>query len=97
MSQNKSEGQTNKVQTGRKPPTPKTPKRIKASIRFDPINPSDYLRYDIRSSCEECTHYNSENTLCTLGYHTKWHRKEFQSKSYELSGKMALCRFMEID
>ncbi len=74
-----------------------TPKRLRTSIRFDGINPTDYLKYDHRFSCEDCTHFNRETEKCTLGYETKWHRKEFQNKSYELSGKMALCRFIEID
>ena len=78
-------------------PSKKTPKKLRPSIRFDPIHPVDYLKYDFRLACEECTHFNHENTDCTLGYNTKWHRKEFQRQSYELSGKMALCRFMEID
>lgn len=73
-----------------------TPKRIPPSIRFDVINPKDYLKYDMRMACEDCVHFNSETSQCTLGYPTQWHRKEFQKSSYELSGKMALCRFIEI-
>jgi hypothetical protein len=75
----------------------KTPKRLHTSIRFDTVNPGDYLKYDFRSSCEDCTHFNRDVESCTLGYESKWHRKEFQTQSFELSGKMALCRFLEID
>lgn len=79
----------------------KTPKRLNTSIKFDTTHPADYMRYDTRFACEDCTHFNHDSKLeheaCTLGYITKWHRKEFQEKSYELSGKMALCRFQEID
>lgn len=78
------------------PKTP-TPKRLRTSIRHDAMNPSDYLKYDFRFACEECAHFDSETGNCTLGYNSKWHRREYQKKSYELSGKMALCRFMEID
>lgn len=74
-----------------------TPKRLRTSIRFDAVNPSDYMKYDFRFACEDCTHFNVENENCTLGYNSFWHRKDFQKKSYELSGKMALCRFLEID
>jgi hypothetical protein len=77
--------------------TQPTPKRLRTSIRFDAVNPVDYLKYDFRFSCEDCTHFNSENESCTLGYNSSWHRKDFQIKSYDLSGKMALCRFLEID
>ena len=75
----------------------KTPKKLKTGIRFDRVNPSDYLKYDHRFSCEDCTHYNRESSECTLGYEPKWHRREFQTESFALAGKMALCRFLEID
>lgn len=75
----------------------RTPKRLKTSIRFDTVNPTDYLSFHIPSSCEECTHFHREEERCTLGYESKWHRLEFQKTSYELTGKMALCRFLEID
>jgi hypothetical protein len=75
----------------------KTPKRLRTSIRFDAVNPGDYLKYDFRSACEDCTHFDRDAEICTLGYESKWHRRDFQIKSFELSGKMALCRFLEID
>jgi hypothetical protein len=74
-----------------------TPKRLNTSIKFDAIHPKDYLRFDLRMSCEDCTHFNHGNETCTLGYVTQWHRAEFQKKSYELTGRVALCRFQEID
>ena len=77
--------------------TEPTPKRLKSSIRMDAVNPADFLRYDFRFACEDCTHFAPQEERCTLGYESKWHRKEFQIASYELSGKMALCRFLEID
>jgi len=78
-------------------PKAKTPKRLRQSIRFDAIHPADYLKYDLKTACEDCTHFCQENKECTLGYNSHWHRKEFQKYSFELSGKVALCRFMEID
>jgi hypothetical protein len=90
--------------SGKSMPTPpvktarnKTPKRLRTGIRFDSMNPGDYLKYDFRFACEDCTHFDRENETCTMGYNPQWHRKEFQKKSFELSGKMALCRFLEID
>lgn len=74
-----------------------TAKRLKTGIKTDVINPSDYARFDFRFACEDCSHFALEEQRCTLGYESKWHRKEFQKSSYELTGKMALCRFLEID
>jgi len=73
------------------------PKRIRPSIRKDAINPRDYLKYDFRTSCEDCSHFYTLKSLCTLGYNTAPHRKAQQQKDYELSGMIAQCRFIEID
>jgi hypothetical protein len=73
------------------------PKRIRPSIKKDGINPRDYLKYDFRTSCEDCSHFYSQRGLCTLGYNTVPHRKAQQQKDYELSGMIAQCRFIEID
>ncbi len=72
-------------------------KRIRASIKKDRVSPSDFLRYDFRSSCEDCSHFNSLKILCTLGYNTSPHLKAQQLYDYEVSGKIAQCRFLEID
>lgn len=55
------------------------------------------MRYSLPFSCEDCSHFDYLKQTCTLGYVTRWHRKDFQKLSYELTGKMALCRFQEID
>jgi predicted HD phosphohydrolase len=81
------------VKTVRNP----TPKRLRTSIRHDAVHPSDYLRYTIPSACEDCSHFNSEKETCTLDYNSEHHRRDYQKKCYELSGKMAICRFLEID
>ncbi len=78
-------------------PSKRTPKRIRTSIRLDAVHPTDYLKYDFRFSCEDCTHFNRTEETCTLGYESKWHRKDYQKSTFELNGKMALCRFLEID
>ena len=73
------------------------PKRIRPSIRKDAINPRDYLKYDFRTSCEDCSHFNSHQSTCTLGYNTAPHRKAQQQHDYELCGAIAQCRFIEVD
>jgi len=76
---------------------PPTPKRLRPSIRLDVVNPSDFLKYDFTYSCEQCTHFCSSSEKCTIGYAVLPHRKEANLKSYYLNGKMAFCRFLEID
>lgn len=76
----------------------KTPKKLRPSIRYDGINPSDYFKYNFVYCCEQCSHFDStEGGSCTLGYYSVPHRQEIQLKHYELNGTMALCRFLEID
>lgn len=75
----------------------KTPKRIRQSIKLDVVNPTDFLTYNSIHSCEQCSHWNQENGLCTLGYKNDVHRLAANLKCYELNGKMAFCRFLEID
>lgn len=75
----------------------KTEKKPRVSIRRDSVNPTDYMSNRLRSSCEDCTHFKASDATCTFGYWTKWHRQEFQAAEYERTGKMAICRFIEID
>jgi hypothetical protein len=69
----------------------------RCSIKFDVINPVDFQRYNFTYCCEQCSHYDPERKACTLGYNSKWHRRESQLRQYEVAGSMALCRFLEID
>lgn len=73
------------------------PKRIRPSIKKDAVAPGDYLKYDFRASCEDCSHFNSQAAICTLGYNTAPHRKTQQQHDYETTGMIAQCRFLEID
>lgn len=75
----------------------KTVKRIKPSMKKEAILAVDYNRYILPFSCEECVHFHSENTTCTLGLNPHPHLAATQKQNYELSGQMALCRFQEID
>ncbi len=72
-------------------------KKPTQTIKHDPIHPKDYNNYIIPMACEDCTHFCAIEQRCTLGYNNKWHLKAYQQKSYELSGKVPICRFMEID
>lgn len=74
-----------------------TPKRLTKSIRSDAIHPRDYLKYETRSSCEDCTHFDADAEKCTIGYNSTPHRRAEQERMYNLSGRIAICRFMEID
>ena len=75
----------------------KSQPRLHASIKKDRVNPTDYLKYDMRFSCEDCSHFDADKTSCTIGYNTSHHLKQVQTHQYLLSGNMALCRFLEID
>ncbi len=81
----------------RHPPKPKTPKRIGSTIKKEAIRASDFLRYELPFACEDCSHFCHSDESCTFGLQTEHHLKRNQLASYHLSGKIALCRFQEID
>lgn len=71
-----------------------TPRR---SLIYDPIHPRDFRELDIIFACEQCSHFDEGTLSCTIGYEAEKHMRAAQIKSYELSGKVAFCRFTEID
>jgi hypothetical protein len=75
----------------------KTPRKIRPSIKRDKVSAFDYQNYDHRFSCDDCTHFDAPNAACTLGYVATHHRKEQQTRDFELSGTLAFCRFHEVD
>lgn len=75
----------------------KTPKRITQSIKKDAVHPTDFRKYVFLSACDDCSHFDTAKEECTFGYRVAPHRRAQQIKDYEMSGKMALCRFLEID
>lgn len=75
----------------------KSQPRLHASIKKDSVHPSDYLKYDFRFACEDCSHFDGDKIVCTIGYNPANHLKEVQTHQYQLSGNMAFCRFLEID
>lgn len=75
----------------------KTPRRLRKSLILDGIRPQDLRDLKMTFCCEQCSHFNSSDQSCSIGYLTEPHLRENQLKTYELTGKMAFCRFLEID
>lgn len=71
--------------------------RARRSPIMDPINPRDYQNMTIIHYCEQCSHFAPAEKTCTLGYVAENHLRETQRRNYELYGKVAFCRFEEID
>lgn len=67
------------------------------AAKTDPVHPRDFRELNIAFCCEQCSHFNPEGSLCTLGYATKNHKREPNLKNYELTGRISFCRYMEID
>jgi hypothetical protein len=72
-------------------------KKINPSIRKDGIHPADYMKYKLPWACEDCVYFNEGKERCILGYIQDPHLRENLKKSYEMSGKVSLCRFQELD
>lgn len=75
----------------------KSSKRIGSSIIKESIGPAAYNKYKLPYSCEDCTHFKKTDESCTLGMPTEAHLRKNQIISYNISGKIALCRIQEID
>ena len=73
------------------------PTPVRRSLILDRVNPSDYNHLTIIHACEQCSHFAREDRSCTLGYNAANHVAERQRYTYELMGKVAFCRFEEID
>ena len=71
--------------------------KIRPSMKKDFVHPKDFNKYKIPFSCEDCSHFKSENETCTLGFKTEPHLKRNVIKIYNLCGKIPQCRFLEID
>ncbi len=74
-----------------------TPKRIRRAIKMDRLQASDFRQLDIIYCCEQCSFYCPNNKECLMGMPTEPHRQEEQLKTFNLTGHMAFCRFLEID
>lgn len=71
--------------------------RPKRSVIYDPIHPTDFRTLNIVYTCEQCSHFSASEHRCTIGYESALHVKSTQDRHYELSGRVAFCRFAEID
>lgn len=67
------------------------------SLILDPIHPRDWRELEIIYCCEQCSHFDFQAKSCTLGYEAHLHQREAQARNYEMYGRVAFCRFCEID
>lgn len=86
------------TEAANKPVTKPTyhPRRPRRSIKLDRIHPTDLRKFKPTFFCDDCSHYDRGNRYCTMGYRPQ-HTRDEQMALYNLTGKMALCRFLEID
>jgi hypothetical protein len=70
---------------------------IRRSLILDPIHPRDYRELTIIYNCEQCSHFAPGDKTCTIGYDTSNHLATKQKENYERLGRVAFCRFCEID
>jgi hypothetical protein len=73
------------------------PHPFRQSVKYDRIEATDFLRQNLIFSCEQCSHFAAGETRCTIGYDCTPHLRANNLKAYETSGRMALCRYLEID
>ncbi len=73
------------------------------SAKADKVHPADYRRYVLPENgppggffCDVCSHFDSKKIVCTLGY-KPIHTIQEQSAQYDRTGRLALCRSIEID
>ena len=70
---------------------------LRRSLILDPIHPRDYRELTIIHCCEQCSHFAPAEQICTIGYEAKNHLASKQKEFYESTGRVAFCRFCEID
>ena len=64
---------------------------------MDPVKASDFLNLNIVYACEQCTYFSEEKKTCAMGFNTALHLKKNQDELYNRTGRLAICRFQEID
>lgn len=80
-----------RIQTPRKKPP------LRRGIVQDAVSAKDFLELDLRYACEQCSHFDPLSELCTFGHQAENHKMAVQLKNYELTGRLAICRNLEID
>ena len=76
---------------------PKGQQYARKSLILDPIHPRDFRELSIIYACEQCSHFDEVGKSCSIGYDAGKHLKEVQDRLYSIGGKVAFCRFSEID
>lgn len=77
-------------------PAPKSNK-LRMEVKKDPVKAKDFEKLNIMHCCEQCSHFDGDRIVCTIGYNADNHLKQTNLKSFETSGRMAFCRYQEID
>ncbi|MBC87435.1 MAG: hypothetical protein CL677_09695 [Bdellovibrionaceae bacterium] len=79
------------------PQIKKKRKLLRRGIVHDAISGRDFRELNLIYACEQCTYFDENSTSCILGHNAKNHLEERQLKTYYNTGRMALCRNLEID
>ena len=67
------------------------------SIIKDKVKASDYNNLNLIYHCEQCSYFEPDSGKCNLGFANTHHLKVTQDRYFNLGGRMAFCRFLEID
>lgn len=70
---------------------------FRRSIIKDPVSAADFNNLNLIYACEQCTYFNPTNKACAMGFKVDIHLKKNQDAQYALNGRLAICRFQEID
>ena len=71
--------------------------QIRHEIKADPVAPADWQNLEIIFCCEQCSHFDGEQEKCTIGYNAANHLRKTNLSLYEKTGRVAFCRYQEID
>ena len=69
----------------------------KRGVIYDRIDPRIFNNINVMYCCEQCSHFDEPNQFCTIGYDASKHLKSVADNYYQLMGRMAVCRFQEVD
>lgn len=72
-------------------------KKSSRSVIKDPVKAKDFNQLNIIFACEQCSYFQPHNGLCNLGFPNGVHKRKAQMKNYNMSGRLAFCRYSEID
>ena len=67
------------------------------SIILDKIHPREFNSLNVIYCCEQCSYFNTVKKTCAMGFRSQIHMREAQLAEYSRSGRMAICRSLEID